>query len=115
MTAARRRRGRPGLDVTAVLQRRVELFIERGFDGTSAVERDALTRRRRLDRFAAGLVKDAVAAGDLRPDVEPALTARLLFGMVNSLVEWLRPASTHTADELADAVTAAAFDGLRIT
>ncbi|HEY4569318.1 MAG TPA: TetR family transcriptional regulator, partial [Kribbella sp.] len=49
------------------------------------------------------------------PDVEPALTARLLFGMVNSLVEWLRPASTHTADELADAVTAAAFDGLRIT
>src|SRR3954462_2713157 len=32
---ARGRRGRPGLDVTAVLERSVELFIERGFDGTS--------------------------------------------------------------------------------
>jgi AcrR family transcriptional regulator len=191
-----RRRGRPGLDLDAVLTRSVELFNERGFDGTSmedlarhlgitksaiyhhvqskdallglaldhalsgleaaaaevrtvngaavdrletlvrrsvevlverlpyvtlllrvhgnsAVEREALARRRRLDRFAAGLVKEAVGAGDLRPDVDPAVTARLLFGMVNSLVEWLHPTSTHTADELAHAVSAAAFEGLR--
>ena len=83
--------------------------------GNSAVERDALTRRRRLDRFAAGLVKEAVGDGDLRPDVDPAVTARLLFGMVNSLAEWLRPTSKHTAAELAHAVSAAAFDGLRAT
>jgi len=191
-----RRRGRPGLDLAAVLERSVELFNERGFDGTSmedlaqhlgisksaiyhhvpskdallglaldralsgleqaaadvrildgravdrleslvrrsvevlveqlpyvtlllrvhgnsAVERDALARRRKLDRFAADLVKEAVDTGDLRPDVNAAVTARLLFGMVNSLAEWLRPASKHTAGELADAVAKAAFDGLR--
>jgi AcrR family transcriptional regulator len=193
-----RRRGRPGLDLAAVLERSVELFNERGFDGTSmedlaqhlgitksaiyhhvaskdallglaldhalsgleraaaevrtldgraidrleslvrrsvevlvgrlpyvtlllrvhgnsAVEREALVRRRRLDRFAAGLVKEAIGDGDLRPDVDAAVTARLLFGMVNSLVEWLRPASAHTAAELADAVSAAAFGGLRVS
>jgi hypothetical protein len=77
------------------------------------VERDALGRRRRLDRFAASLVKEAVGDGDLRPDVDPAVAARLLFGMVNSLVEWLRPASAHSAEELAHAVAAAGFQGLR--
>jgi AcrR family transcriptional regulator len=194
--SAPRRRGRPGLDLEAVLERSVALLNERGFDGTSmddlarhlgisksaiyhhvpskdallglaldralsgledaaddvramdgravdrleslvrrsvavlverlpyvtlllrvhgnsAIERDALGRRRHLDRFAAALVKEAVGDGDLRPDVDAAITARLLFGMVNSLTEWLRPASTHTAAELAHAVTAAAFDGLR--
>ncbi|MDT4917779.1 MAG: hypothetical protein QOH89_2479, partial [Pseudonocardiales bacterium] len=81
--------------------------------GNSPVERDALARRRKLDRFAAALVKDAIDAGDLRPDVDAAVNSRLLFGMVNSLVEWLRPTSTHTASDLADAVARAAFDGLR--
>jgi hypothetical protein len=81
--------------------------------GNSEVERQALIRRRRIDRAAAALVKEAVGDGDLRPDVDPAVISRLLFGMVNSLTEWLRPASAHTADELADAVCATAFDGLR--
>jgi AcrR family transcriptional regulator len=193
---APKRRGRPGLDLATVVERSVEVFNERGFDGTSMedlakrigisksaiyhhvpskdallglaldralsglervadearrsdapavdrlellmresvavlvdqlpyvtlllrvrgnsdVERQALARRRRLDRLAAGLVKDAVGAGELRPDVDPAVTARLLFGMVNSLTEWLRPAGPHDAAELADAVGAAVFDGLR--
>jgi AcrR family transcriptional regulator len=83
--------------------------------GNSAVERDALARRRRIDRMVAGLVKEAVGEGDLRADVDPALIARLLFGTVNSLTDWLRPDSAHTADELADAVLAVAFDGLRVS
>jgi AcrR family transcriptional regulator len=82
--------------------------------GNSEVERQALARRRRIDRQVAGLVQDAVDAGELRPDVDPAVIARLLFGMVNSLTEWLRPTGAHDADELADAVVATAFDGLRV-
>ncbi|GAA0360701.1 TetR/AcrR family transcriptional regulator [Actinoallomurus spadix] len=82
--------------------------------GNTQVERDALERRREFDRIVAGLVADAVADGDLRSDVDPATTARLLFGMVNSLIEWYRP---HGGDiggpDLADAVTKVAFDGLR--
>lgn len=81
--------------------------------GNSEVERRALARRRRLDRLTAALVAEAVADGDLRADLDPAVTARLLFGMVNSLTEWLRPGRTHDATALADAVTAIALDGLR--
>jgi AcrR family transcriptional regulator len=80
--------------------------------GNSDVERQALARRRRLDRLAAELVKEAVGDGDLRPDIDPAVTARLLFGMVNSLTEWLKP-GRNSAAELADVVAAVAFDGLR--
>jgi AcrR family transcriptional regulator len=82
--------------------------------GNSEVERQALTRRRRLDRLAADLVKQAVGDGDLRPDIDPAVTARLLFGMVNSLTEWLKPGRNSSASELADVVAAVAFDGLRV-
>lgn len=81
--------------------------------GNSAVERDALARRRALDHVVAELVRGAVAEGDLRPDVDPVVTARLLFGTVNSLTEWLRPGGSHDATQLADAVLGMAFDGLR--
>jgi AcrR family transcriptional regulator len=81
--------------------------------GNSEVERQALDRRRRIDRLVADLAAEAVDDGDLRPDIDPAIVARLLFGMVNSLTEWLRPHSAHSADELAQALTAMAFDGLR--
>lgn len=81
--------------------------------GNSDVERQALARRRRIDRLGADLVRQAVGDGDLRPDADPAVTARLLFGMVNSLTEWLRAGATHDAHQLADAVAAIAFTGLR--
>jgi AcrR family transcriptional regulator len=189
-----RRRGRPGHDLESVLAAAVELFIERGFDGTSVddlarrlgvgksaiyhhveskdallglaldraltgleevaerirrldapavdrlekllresirvlverlpyvtlllrvrgnseVERQALARRRRIDRLGSELVRQAVRDGDLAPGVDPAVTARLLFGTVNSMTEWLKPGAD--ADALADAVAAIAFAGLR--
>ena len=49
----------------------------------------------------------------MRADLDPALVTRLLFGMVNSLTEWWRPGGAHTADDVADAIVAVAFDGLR--
>jgi AcrR family transcriptional regulator len=80
--------------------------------GNTATERRALARRREFDQVVADLVKQAERDGDIRPDVDPAITARLLFGMVNSLAEWYRPAAAGP-DALADAVCAVAFDGLR--
>jgi AcrR family transcriptional regulator len=77
--------------------------------GNTEVERAALNRRRQFDRYVAGLVRQGEADGDIRPVVDPVVTARLLFGMVNSLIEWYRPAHS----DLADAVCAVAFDGLR--
>jgi AcrR family transcriptional regulator len=84
--------------------------------GNTGTESEALARRRDFDQIVAELVAEAEQDGDIRPDVDPAVTARLLFGLVNSLVEWYRPGRTGatSATELADAVCAVAFDGLRI-
>jgi AcrR family transcriptional regulator len=83
--------------------------------GNTSTEREALARRREFDQIVADLVAEAEQDGDIRPDVDPAITARLLFGLVNSLVEWYRPGRrASSASELADAVCAVAFDGLRI-
>jgi AcrR family transcriptional regulator len=81
--------------------------------GNTEVERAALQRRREFDRFVTGLVATAEQQGDVRPDVDPAVTGRLLFGTVNSLVEWYRPGGEVSAEDLADAVVRTAFDGLR--
>ncbi len=83
--------------------------------GNTAVERRALARRREFDTFVSGLVAAAAEEGDLAPDLDPDLVARLLFGTVNSLIEWYRPRAAITADDLADTVVSMTFDGLRRT
>jgi AcrR family transcriptional regulator len=80
--------------------------------GNSDVELDALRRRRELDTRLAGLVREAVDEGSLRDDVNPELVSRLLFGMVNSLVEWHRPGGPADPEQLARSVSVVAFDGL---
>ena len=82
--------------------------------GNTDVERSALARRREFDLIVTDLARQAIAEGGIRPDVDAAITARLLFGMVNSLIEWYRPRSGSSGDEIADAVYKIAFDGLRL-
>ena len=81
--------------------------------GNSDVERAALQRRREFDRIVTALVAAAEQEGDVRPDVDPAVTSRLLFGTVNSLTEWWRPGGGLTPDDLADALVTTTFAGLR--
>jgi AcrR family transcriptional regulator len=80
--------------------------------GNSEVEVAALRRRRQIDDRLAALVSAAAAEGSLRADLPPDLVSRLLFGMVNSLVEWYRPGGPVDADTLADALATLAFEGL---
>lgn len=80
--------------------------------GNTAVETEALRRRRVFDARVTELVTLAKAEGGIRADVDSATAARLLFGMVNSLTEWYRP-DRGTAESLADTVAAIAFEGLR--
>lgn len=82
--------------------------------GNTDVERDALARRRAFDRAVASLVVAARDEGSLRADVDPGVATRLLFGMVNSIVEWYRPGGAEDADQLADDVLTVALDGLRV-
>ena len=81
--------------------------------GNTDVERAALERRREFDRVVSDLVRAAEEEGSVRPDVDPSLIGRLLFGTVNSLAEWYRPGGPLSADDLADALVATTFDGLR--
>lgn len=82
--------------------------------GNSATELRALDRRREFDRFVSTLVKEASADGDIRPDLDPALVTRLLFGTVNSISEWYRPTRPTSAADLADAIVTLTFDGLGV-
>lgn len=81
--------------------------------GNTPVEKRALARRREFDAYVAGLVEAAAEEGDLTPDVDPALVSRLIWGMVNSLVEWYRPRGDNSAGEIADTIVTIVFDGLR--
>jgi hypothetical protein len=103
-----------------VVRRSVEVLVDHQpavtlllrVHGNSDTENAALHRRRRLDERLASLVRQAADEGALRADLDPDLVSRLLFGMVNSLVEWYRPSGPVDVDQLADAVTAVAFEGL---
>ncbi|EFG64949.1 TetR/AcrR family transcriptional regulator [Streptomyces sp. SPB074] len=91
--------------------------------GNTDAERWAMERRRDFDHRLSALVRAAVAEGGLRADIAPRLATRLLYGMINSIVEWYRPVDggdanareqeTERAKDLADTVLHLAFDGLR--
>ena len=103
-----------------VVRRSVEVLVEHQpavtlllrVHGNSEIEKAALRRRRRIDAELAELVSAAAAEGALRADLDPDLVSRLLFGMINSLVEWYRPSGPVEVAHLAEAVTAIAFEGL---
>ncbi len=80
--------------------------------GNSEVEQRALARRREFDHRVADLMTRAAAEGGIRADIDPHLASRLLFGTVNSLVEWYRPERDLSVEKLADALTTILFDGL---
>ncbi|MFF1479044.1 TetR family transcriptional regulator, partial [Streptomyces sp. NPDC058301] len=83
--------------------------------GNTKTERWAMERRREFDQRMSDLLKAAAADGDLRSDMDIRLATRLLFGMVNSLVEWYRPQRDGEAEraQVTEAIVHLAFDGLR--
>ena len=115
--------GTPAARLAHVLHRAVEVLVERlpyvtlllRLRGNTTVERAALDRRREFDRAVAALVLAARDAGELRSDIDPRIAERLMFGMINSIVEWYRPEGPEGASRLADDVLAITVDGLRMT
>jgi AcrR family transcriptional regulator len=83
--------------------------------GNTETERWALERRRTFNRRIANMVQAAMDEGALRPELEAALVARLLFGMVNSIAEWYRREGRLDSDDIAAAIQRIAFDGLRLS
>jgi AcrR family transcriptional regulator len=114
--------GSPAARLQYVLDRAVHVLVERlpyvtlllRLRGNTPVERAALDRRREFDRAVTTLVIEARDAGELRSDIDPRVAERLLFGMINSIVEWYRPEGPEDAARLAADVLAFATDGLRM-
>ncbi len=83
--------------------------------GNTEIERDALERRRAFDHKVAALISAARDEGSLRQDIDPRTVARLLFGTINSIVEWYKPGGPLSPEKLADDVVAMAFHGLHVS
>jgi AcrR family transcriptional regulator len=104
-----------------VLRGAVQVLVERlpyvtlllRVRGNTATERAALARRRAFDKRVTALIEAAQQSGELRADLDPRVAERLIFGMINSIVEWYRPGGRESADRLADDVVALALTGLR--
>jgi len=115
------RTGSPAERLDTVLRGAVRVLVDRlpyvtlllRVRGNSDVERAALDRRRAFDHHVTALVREAQEAGLVRDDVDGAVATRLVFGMVNSLVEWYRPGGAVDADRLAHDVVTVALDGMR--
>jgi AcrR family transcriptional regulator len=112
----------PAIDrLEHLLRRSVEVLVDElpyvtlllRVRGNTMVERQAMARRRELDHHLSDLVHQASLEGSLRVDVDPALTSRLVFGTVNSLIEWYRPARGPSVEVLSEAVLALVLHGLR--
>lgn len=81
--------------------------------GNSDIERAALERRRTFDHRVTALVEEAQREGLVRDDLDGAVATRLIFGMVNSVVEWYRPGGPVDGERLAHDVVAVVLDGMR--
>lgn len=111
--------GSPLTRLRHIVRRQVEVLVAElphvtlllRLRGNTETERWALARRREFDAAIARLVRDASAAGELRDGLDPAVDARLLSGLVNSLVEWYRPGRIPV-DALVAEVDRMAFEGL---
>jgi AcrR family transcriptional regulator len=111
----------PAVDrLRTMIRRTIEIMCDRLAEvalllrvrGNTETERWVLERRREFDRTMTSIVTEAIADGDVRPDLEPALVTRLVFGMSNSVVEWYKPLGAVSPDQIVDHVTAIVFDGL---
>lgn len=80
--------------------------------GNSDVELAALARRRVFDQRVTALVVAAQEEGLVREDLDAAVATRLIFGMINSVVEWYRPDGAVDAEALGHDILAVVLDGL---
>ncbi|WP_314422248.1 TetR/AcrR family transcriptional regulator [uncultured Microbacterium sp.] len=81
--------------------------------GNGDVETSALVRRRAFDQRLAAVVAEAQKEGLIRDDVDAAVASRLIFGMINSVVEWYRPGGPVDPEELGEDILRVSLDGLQ--
>ncbi|MEV7631077.1 TetR/AcrR family transcriptional regulator [Microbacterium sp. NPDC089318] len=99
--------------VRVLTERQPQVTLLLRLRGNSDIELAALERRRRFDHTVTGLVREAQAEGLVRADLDAGVATRLIFGMINSVVEWYRPDGPVDPELLRAEIRAVALDGLR--
>jgi AcrR family transcriptional regulator len=77
----------------------------------SVREQTVAYQRAYLD-YLRGLLEDAIASGEVRSDVDPAVTTMLITGTLNWAVEWYQPSGALSPEDLARQVASLVFDGV---
>lgn len=93
-------------------ERQAEIALLLRLRGNSDVEKRALDRRRAITGTMVELVAEGQEAGVIRSDILPGVAARLIFGVVNSMVDWYQPQGESPLDELADMVQRFVWEGV---
>lgn len=81
--------------------------------GNSELELRALSRRREFTRRIIPLVQSAQEAGDVRADLDIGVLTRLMFGLINSVIEWYEPGGRLSPEEISRHAVELVFNGIR--
>ena len=70
-------------------------------------------RRDRYEQHLRTLIQEAIDAGEIRSDIDVAMTGRLILSSLNWMHRWYDPAKPSTPVDLADTYFDLIFKGLR--
>lgn len=76
-----------------------------------SVREQTLKYQRAYLEYIRHLIENAIATGEIRPNVDPSVTTMLLIGTLNWAVEWYGPDGALSPQELASQVATMVFDG----
>ena len=97
------------IEVLCADQESVTLLLR--LRGNSELELRALQRRRELTRRVIPLIDAAQASGEIRTDLDTSVLTRLMFGTVNSVIEWYEAGGRLSPEEIARHAVVLLFSG----
>lgn len=97
------------IEVLCADQESVTLLLR--LRGNSELEMRALQRRREFTRRVIPLIDAAQASGEIRSDLDTGVLTRLMFGTVNSVIEWYETGGRLSSDEIARHAVVLLFNG----
>ncbi|HEY4557539.1 MAG TPA: TetR/AcrR family transcriptional regulator [Enteractinococcus sp.] len=98
--------------VQVLINRQPSVTLLLRLRGNSDVEKEALRRRRQLTTRLAVLIADGQTEGSVRETTSAKVLARLLFGTINSLVDWYDSEKSAGAQQTGEVLVDLIFQGI---
>lgn len=98
--------------VQVLINRQPSVTLLLRLRGNSEVEKEALRRRRQLTTRLAVLIADGQTEGSVRETTSAKVLARLLFGTINSLVDWYDSEKSAGAQQTGEVLVDLIFHGI---